>query len=125
MFIRQNKNKSGTVSIQIIDTSERRGKILHIIGVAKTNIELNKLISEAEVWIANYYKQSKLTFIPDSTSLIFNVIDSIESITIAGIDLLLGKIFDDIGFNQISDLIFKQLVLARLAYPSKSISSAD
>lgn len=125
MFIRQKKNKSGTISVQIIDTSERRGKILHTIGVAKSKLDINNLILEAETWIANYQKQSKLNFAGDSTSLILNVIDSIESITIAGIELVLGKIFNDIGFNQISDLIFKQLVLARLAYPSSKLKTVD
>ena len=125
MFIRQKKNKSGTISIQIIDTSERRGKILHIVGVAKSNLEVTKLISDAEAWIINYHKQSKLNFSPDSTSQIFNILESIESITIAGVELVLGKIFDDIGFNKISDLIFKQLVLARLAYPSSKLKTVD
>jgi transposase len=125
MFIRKKKNKSGTFSIQIIDTSERRGKILHIVGVAKSNLEVTKLISEAEVWIANYHKQSKLNFTSDTTSHIFNVLESIESITIAGVELVLGKLFDDIGFNKISDLIFKQLVLARLAYPSSKLKTVD
>jgi hypothetical protein len=39
------------------------------------------------------------------------LLDAIESIKLAGIDLLLGKLFDEIGFNQIEDTLFKQLVL--------------
>jgi len=125
MFIRQKQNKSGSVSIQIIDTSERRGKILHIVGVAKSEHEISDLILKAEVWISEYKKQSRLRFTTDSTLHISNVLDSIESITIAGVELILGKIFDDIGFNQIPDLLFKQLVLARIAYPSSKLKTVD
>lgn len=32
-------------------------------------------------------------------------------------ELILGKIFDETGFNKISDELFRHLVLARLIYP--------
>lgn len=42
-------------------------------------------------------------------------------ISINGADLILDRVFDNIGFNRIEDIVFRQLVKARLAYPvSKS-----
>ena len=42
-----------------------------------------------------------------------------------GIELVLGKIFGDIGFNQIIDPIFKQLVLYRLVYPGSNLKTTE
>jgi hypothetical protein len=39
--------------------------------------------------------------------------------------LLLGKIFDSIGFNQIPNMLFKQLVLARLSFPLSKLKTTD
>ena len=39
--------------------------------------------------------------------------------------MLLGKIFDEIGFNQIQDPIFRQLVLYRLVYPTSKLKTTE
>ena len=42
-----------------------------------------------------------------------------------GIDLVLGKIFNEIGFNQIQDPLFKDLVLYRLVYPKSKLKTTE
>ncbi len=42
-----------------------------------------------------------------------------------GIDLVLGKIFDKIGFNQVKDKLFKDLVLFRLVYPKSKLKTTE
>jgi transposase len=37
----------------------------------------------------------------------------------------LGKIFDEIGFNQIEDILFRQLVIARLCFPVSKLKTTD
>src|SRR5690606_38609473 len=44
---------------------------------------------------------------------------------LAGIDLVLGKIFDEIGFNRIEDELFKDLVLYRLVYPKSKLKTTE
>jgi transposase len=39
--------------------------------------------------------------------------------------LLLGKLFDQIGFNVINDELFRKLVLARLCYPVSKLKTVD
>ena len=49
------------------------------------------------------------------------MLSCITNISINGADLILDRVFDNIGFNRIEDIVFRQLVKARLAYPvSKS-----
>lgn len=42
-----------------------------------------------------------------------------------GIQYVLGKIFNDIGFNQIKDNLFKDLVLYRLVYPKSKLKTTE
>jgi len=46
--------------------------------------------------------------------LFFNGITEIQ---LAGPELILGKLFNEIGFNKIKEDLFRHLVIARLAYP--------
>lgn len=46
------------------------------------------------------------------------MLSCISNITIDGADLILERVFDDVGFNRIKDDIFRKLVKARLSYPS-------
>jgi hypothetical protein len=39
---------------------------------------------------------------------------------LVGPELLLGKIFDEIGFNQIEDTLFRDLVITRIVYPAST-----
>jgi hypothetical protein len=39
--------------------------------------------------------------------------------------LLLDRIFDDIGFGQIRDKVFKELVLARIAFPKSKLKTTE
>lgn len=42
-----------------------------------------------------------------------------------GPELLLGKIFDEIGFNSIDDEWFRHLVITRLVYPVSKLKTTD
>jgi hypothetical protein len=51
MFVRQKKNKSGVVSIQVIDKSSGRYKLLRTIGSSSDLVQIDKLIEEARNYI--------------------------------------------------------------------------
>jgi len=48
MFIREKKNKSGTISIQIISKKNGKYKVIETIGCAKDEINKELLISIAK-----------------------------------------------------------------------------
>lgn len=54
-----------------------------------------------------------------------SVLSNIDGFQLAGIELVLGRLFDTIGFNQIPDLLFRQLVLSRLCYPVSKLKTTD
>ncbi|YCK90821.1 hypothetical protein ACKGJI_05710 [Sulfurospirillum sp. 1307] len=47
MFVRQKKNKSGSISIQIISKSKGKYKVVETIGCSKNNYEIEKLLKQA------------------------------------------------------------------------------
>lgn len=44
---------------------------------------------------------------------------------LAGLELLLGRLFDEIGFNKIKDAIFRQLVIYRIAFPKSKLKTTE
>lgn len=61
----------------------------------------------------------------NSNQLIQHVLENITALKLSGIDLVLGKIFDEIGFNKIEDNLFKDLVLYRLVYPKSKLKTTE
>ena len=124
MFVRQKKNKSGLVSVQVIDKSRGKYRVVKTIGSSVDPGELSNLIAHAETWIAEQSGIAEFDF--DQVDKLFEqFLSGINSIRIIGPSLLLGGIFDAIGFNAIPDELFRKLVLARLCYPASKLKTTE
>jgi transposase len=124
MFVRNKKNKSGKVSIQIIDKSSGFYKVIKTIGCSSEYSEIVQLRETAKQWIQERTSQVEIDFI-NERKLAENYINSIKQINVIGTDLLLGKIFNEIGFGDVSEPIFKQLVISRLCFPVSKLKTTD
>jgi len=51
MFIRKKPNKSGLVSIQVIDKSSGKYKMIKTIGSSSDGNQIEQLVREGELWI--------------------------------------------------------------------------
>jgi transposase len=126
MFIRQKKNKSGTVSIQIIDKSRGSYKVFKTIGSSSDPIELDRINSLAKTELLHLIPQLDINFnIDKENELIDLFYNSIDKIRLVGPELVLGKLFDEIGFNLIKDELFRHLVITRLCYPVSKLKTTD
>jgi hypothetical protein len=98
--------------------------MIKTIGSSSNVNQIEKLVREGENWIKH-----KLGLLEIDSSnerqKIDQFFESIDQITVHGTELLLGKIFDEIGFNQIPDVLFRQLVLARLCFPVSKLKTTD
>ena len=124
MYVREKPNKSGIISVQIIDKSSGKYKVVKTIGCSSNRQDVDALIHQGKQWIKEYNGQLQLDF-DNEKQLLSKFISGIQKITVAGTELLLGKIFDQIGFNQIQDDLFRQLVLARLCFPVSKLKTID
>lgn len=100
MFIRHKKNKSGIISIQVIDKSSGKYKMVKTVGSSCVAAEINIFHKTAEEWIRNQRGALVLDF-QNEASIFEQFANGIESITVIGTELLLGSLFDEIGFNKI------------------------
>jgi len=126
MFIRKLKNRSGSTSLQIIFKENGRYKVLKTVGCATTWQEIEQLESVAREEIEKITGQQKL-FGFSIDQAIENLILSLENSNIRtlGPELIFGKIFNHIGFNQIHSDMFRHLVLSRLAFPLSKLKTCE
>jgi transposase len=124
MFVRQKKNKSGLVSVQVIDKSRGKYRVIRTIGSSDDVKELSELVAQAEMWIGA--QRAAIEFDFEQVDKLFDqFLSGINSIHIIGPSLLLGGIFDAIGFNAIPDELFRKLVLARICYPTSKLKTTE
>lgn len=123
MFVRKKKNKSGVISIQIIDKSTGKYKLIKTIGSSSDPDEIENLFEEGKIYVQEYLGQ----FILDYSSNNFQekVAESIQNIRIEGINLLLGKLYSEVGFDQVGNELLKQLVLIRLSHPASKLRTSE
>lgn len=124
MFVRKKPNKSGVVSVQVIDKTSSRYRLVKTIGSSNNLLEIEQLVAKGEEYIKKTTGLQEFDF-NDYDAIYEQVLSSISSHKLVGIDLVLGKIFDEIGFNQIEDMLFKDLVLYRLVYPKSKLKTTE
>lgn len=98
MFVRKKNNKSGIVSIQVIDKSSGAYKLVRTIGSSLDKCEIERMVLEGKQWILQQTKAIEIDF-ANYKEQVEQVLDGIEQLTLVGGELLLGGIFDQIGFN--------------------------
>jgi transposase len=126
MFVRQKKNKSGKISVQVIDKSRGRYRVKKTIGFSDDVQLVNQLVQDAEIYISHCKAQTELNFILGDDDIYYqSVYDNIKAVQLLGPEIILGKIFTDIGFNKITDELFRHLVIARLIYPVSKLKTID
>lgn len=126
MFVRLKKNASGSVSIQIISKARGKYKLVKSLGSATTQQEIERLQRLAEQEIERLSEPLTL-FSSANDVLVEQVFESLNnsSIQTVGPELVFGKIFDYIGFNQISEDLFRHLVISRLAFPLSKLKTIE
>ena len=124
MFLRKLKAKNGNTYLQVVDKSSGKYKVLKSFGGTDSEEKLNQLIRQAKRWIDLQSGMQEIDF-SNSDVLIEKFVNSINQMTHVGFDYLLGRIFDEIGFNTINDELFKQLVICRIAYPKSKLKTTQ
>lgn len=126
MFIRKKRNKSGSTSIHIVRKEGNRQVHVLSIGTAKSEKELTQLKQVALEKLSTLQLQNPIDFnYAEDEAFLQNLSSGIEHIEVSGIDLILGKLFNEIGFNQIKEPLFRHLVLSRICYPGSKLKTVE
>ena len=126
MFIRKKKNASGSVSVQVIQKINGKNKLVKTIGCATVLQDIEKLELLGKQEIKKIQSQTEL-FTSETDAAIEKAFSQLHnsSIRTVGPELVFGKIYDYIGFNQIQEDLFRHLVISRLAFPLSKLKTSE
>lgn len=126
MFLRKLKNRSGSISIQIILKASGKYRVVKTIGSGRSEQKIEKLWLLGEQELNRMQGQSEL-FVSSNDTLIDQMFSALEnaSIRTVGPELIFGKIYDYIGFNAIEEALFRHLVIARLSFPLSKLKTCE
>ena len=131
LHIREKENSSGSISIQIIDRTHRQYKVIETIGSSKNIVEIELYLDMAKIRLKELNHQLYPTLFDEEFE------DKLEFIDLAnkdlipvGDELIYGKLFQQIGCNQIklnskNLKLFKELVISRILYPGSKLYLID
>ena len=129
MFVRKKKNPSGVISVQIIDKTSGGYRVVKTMGSTSDPETVELLFRQGKKWIANRVHGEDLfeqtTAQAEEEELVENLLSNVENILINGTELILNRIYDRVGFNQIEDDILRYLSIARLSQPLSKSATVD
>lgn len=96
------------------------------IGTAKEPQQILNLEAKAHQELLRLRQQGVLDLSFQQDEAFFtSVSEGIQKIEIAGFELILGKIYDEIGFNAIEDDMLRHLVLSRISHPGSKLKTVN
>jgi hypothetical protein len=135
--VRKKKNSSGSISIHIIDRTNRGYKVVESLGSSKNEDEIEALYQQALLRVDEL--ENNLFYTSSHNEKKDQLIDLLSEVTTdsfipIGDELVFGKLFNDIGCSDIFKdvdknlrkldeklFLFKSLVISRLLYPGSKL----
>ncbi len=134
MFVRKKANRSGSISVVVVDKSGGKFKEVHKVGIASDASDVEALIVLGNKWIREYEERIHPTIDFDGeiekrrheqSTLIDEYFGRIENVQLNGCELILDRVFDLVGFGRIEDKVFRQLVCSRLSFPASKAATVE
>lgn len=126
MYIRRKKNRSGTTSVYILEKQNGKQVLIKSMGTAREESEITKLIGLARKEMEQLTSQRVIEFNYNEDDQHINFVrSSIHSIRIVGTELILVRLYNEIGFNHIPDKLLCHLVISRLLYPGSKLRTIE
>ena len=136
--VRKKKNKSGSVSVYIVDRSNRGYKVIENLGCSSDADKIEYLYNKALNRIDELQNNLLIFSRPSKKEQLRELLSTIstQDIISRGDELVFGRIFDAIGCSDIfssigskgkirkkeeKDFLFRSLVLSRIIYPGSKL----
>lgn len=97
---------------------------MQTMGSSSEAEQVQRLVRQGHQWIARHTGQLPLD-LDDEVKQVEALLEGIDQITVAGTQRLLGRIYDQIGFDQIPDPLFRALVISRVCFPASKRKTAE
>jgi transposase len=127
MFVRRKANKAGSVSVQVVDKSNGRYRVIKSLGTGITEAEVVRLEEKARQHVRELTGTNRTLFenedeikLEDFLSTIYN-----SQIQVIGPEIIFGTLYDRIGYGCINNELFRHLVITRLFNPGSKLKTID
>jgi hypothetical protein len=127
VFIRKNKNRSGSYGIQIIEKVGRKNRLVKTMGSARRPEEIELLVNQAKLEMDRLRSQPTL-FPSKRDDLVRSIVGSVSNtdVSIVGPKAILDKVYDKIGYGAVDQKgYFRHLVISRLLFPGSKLKTVD
>jgi transposase len=127
VFYRKSKNRSGSISVQIIKKVKGKNKLVKTIGSACDAQGIELLTIQAREYIERTTGKASL-FFEHEDLIIENFVNNLrqDQLCVIGPQLVLEKIYNIIGYDKIdTSIYFKHLVICRIAYPGSKLRTIE
>lgn len=97
------------------------------MGSATDEPSIRQLEKQARKRISQLTRQRTFNFIgqEEELSQVLELSEQIKGVQILGFELILGKIYREVGFDRIDSPIFRILVLTRVSYPGSKLKAIE
>lgn len=129
MYVRKKSNRSGSISVVVIEKRNGKTHYLKTIGVSSDPVEIDNLFLQGKKWVLEqtggrdmFFEQTR----QDEEKLVVEgLLNKIEHILINGTQLILNPVYQNIGFDKINDDVLKHLVVSRICQPQSKVATSD
>lgn len=130
MFVRKKRNRTGSISVVVVDKSGGGFREVKNFGVATSEEDADAMYAKAKEWVGRYGGQSVIEFERAEAMLLERdeterAFANIDSVLMNAPELILNPIYDSIGFDRIPDEILRHLVMARICQPCSKLATVD
>ena len=127
MFVRRKSNKSGSLSIYVVDKSRGRYSVVKSFGTVRTEAEADLLENKAREWVREQEGDPETLFDRMDEAQLRDYAATLPEgrLELAGPELLYGELFDRLGLGAGKEPLFRHLVLCRLFAPGSKLKVRD
>jgi len=127
MFVRRKANKTGSVSVQVVDKSKGRYRVIKSLGTGSTEAEVIRLEEKARQHVRELTGTNRSLFENEDEIKLEDFLSTISNsqIQVIGPEIIFGTLYDRIGYGRIDNELFRHLVITRLFNPGSKLKTID
>jgi len=115
MFVNCSKNKSGTISVRVLQKRGRNNVLVKSLDSSRDEKEVEKMVEQAKIYIRQQTGTYYHLFNPPPEQSIDDFVGELSNsqVSVKRPEAIFGRLFDYIGYGEIGGL-FRPLVLSGL-----------
>lgn len=126
MFLRRKPNKSGSVSVQVVEKRDGKYVVLQSFGTGRNERAIQLLEQNARQWISER-RGPQLPFSFEQDDIVESFVGGLTNgqLQVIGPELVYGSLYDHIGYVKLKNDLFRHLVVCRLFQPGSKLKTVD